>query len=57
MKRTIKQISSLLLSVCMVLTMLTTVAFADEGASTSEITAFADLPEAVTRGRSWYNRG
>jgi Leucine-rich repeat (LRR) protein len=52
MKRTRKQIGSLLLSVCMVFTMLPTVVFAEEvdsgsPSSTSEITAFADLTEDV----------
>ncbi len=44
MKRTWKQIGSLLLSVCMVLTMLPTTAFAETGTKDSgEITAFAAL--------------
>ena len=54
MKRTRKQIGSLLLSVCMVVTMLPTVAFAEEGVQdsgtapgASEITAFADLAEDI----------
>ena len=54
MKRTRKQIGSLLLSVCMVFTMLPTIAFAEEGvqdsgtsSATSEITAFADLAEDI----------
>lgn len=55
MKQVIKRIGSLLLSVCMVLTMLPTVALAEEGiqdsgapSSTSKITAFADLAEDVS---------
>jgi len=54
MKKIRKQIGSLLLSVCMVVTVLPTVAFAEEGvqdsgtsSSISEITAFADLAEDV----------
>lgn len=44
MKRTWKQIGSLLLSVCMVMTMLPTTAFAETGTKDSgEITAFAAL--------------
>ena len=52
MKRTWKQIGSLLISVCMVFTMLPTAASAKEGDSgaipgISKITAFADLAEDV----------
>ena len=54
MKRILKKLGSVIITLCMVVTMLPTVAFAEEGvqdsgtsSSTSEITAFADLAEEV----------